>query len=52
MKGGSHGKTRLLPDVEKSMSDSPITVCGTGMGDIDKLKETGVCTYDLQKDVC
>jgi len=49
LKGGLHGKTQLPPDVAKAMSDSPVTVCGAGMGGIDELKETGFCIYDLQR---
>jgi len=49
LNGGSHGKTQLPPDVAEAMSDSPITVCGAGIGGIEELKETGFCIYDLQR---
>ncbi|KAL7531162.1 hypothetical protein ACHAXR_003878 [Thalassiosira sp. AJA248-18] len=47
--GGSHDKTQLPQDMAKAMSDSPIAVCGAGMGGIEELKETGFCIYDLQR---
>ena len=31
----------------KAMTDSPISVCGAGIGGIDELKESGFCIYDL-----
>ena len=43
LNGGSHDKTSLPPDMAKSMSDSPISVCGAGIGGIDELKESGFC---------
>jgi len=49
LNGGSHAKTQLPPDIAKAMSDSPVTVCGAGIGSIDELKETGFCIYDLQR---
>jgi uncharacterized protein with NAD-binding domain and iron-sulfur cluster len=45
--GGSHDKSLLPPDMAKAMSDSPISVCGAGIGGLDELKETGFCIYDL-----
>ena len=47
LNGGSHDKTSLPPDMAKAMSDSPISVCGAGIGGIDELKESGFCIYDL-----
>lgn len=47
LNGGSHDKTTLPPDMAKAMSDSPVSVCGAGIGGIDELKETGFCIYDL-----
>mmetsp|Transcript_9078 Transcript_9078/g.20516 ORF Transcript_9078/g.20516 Transcript_9078/m.20516 type:complete len:664 (-) Transcript_9078:56-2047(-) len=47
--GGSHDKTQLPPDIAQAMSDSPISVCGAGIGGIEELKETGFCIYDLQR---
>ena len=49
LEGGLHDKTQLPPDIAKAMSDSPIAVCGAGIGGIDELKETGFCIYDLQR---
>lgn len=49
LNGGSHGKTQLPPDIANSMSDSPIIVCGAGIGGIKELEETGFCIYDLQR---
>mmetsp|Transcript_12713 Transcript_12713/g.31022 ORF Transcript_12713/g.31022 Transcript_12713/m.31022 type:complete len:683 (+) Transcript_12713:170-2218(+) len=49
LNGGSHNKTQLPPDMAEAMSDSPISVCGAGIGDIEELKETGFCIYDLQR---
>ena len=31
------------------MLDSPVSVCGAGIGGIKELKETGFCVYDLQR---
>jgi uncharacterized protein with NAD-binding domain and iron-sulfur cluster len=49
LNGGSYSKTQLPADVAKSMTDSPIAVCGAGIGGIPELKETGFCIYDLQR---
>lgn len=49
LKGGSHSKTQLPPDIANAMIASPIAVCGPGIGDIVQLKETGFCIYDLQR---
>jgi uncharacterized protein with NAD-binding domain and iron-sulfur cluster len=49
LSGGCHGRTQLPPDVAKAMVDSPIAVCGAGIGDIQELEETGFCIYDLQR---
>jgi len=49
LKGGVHPKTQLPPDVATAMKDSPIAVCGAGMGGIAALEETGFCVYDLQR---
>ncbi|KAL3772434.1 hypothetical protein ACHAWO_004360 [Cyclotella atomus] len=49
LQGGFYSKTQLPPDVAKSMTDSPIAVCGAGIGGISELKETGFCIYDLQR---
>ena len=49
LKGGSHSKTQLPPDLANAMLDSPIAVCGAGIGDIEELNETGFCIYDLQR---
>jgi uncharacterized protein with NAD-binding domain and iron-sulfur cluster len=49
LKGGSHDKTQLPPDVAEAMSDSPISVCGAHIGGIEELKEAGFCVYDLQR---
>ncbi len=49
LKGGLHEKTQLQPDFANAMIDSPIAVCGAGIGDIEELKETGFCIYDLQR---
>ncbi|KAL7516496.1 hypothetical protein ACHAWX_001506 [Stephanocyclus meneghinianus] len=49
LKGGSHSKTQLPPDMAKAMIDSPVAVCGAGIGGIPELKETGFCVYDLQR---
>lgn len=31
------------------MKDSPVAVCGAGIGGISELEETGFCIYDLQR---
>ena len=49
LKGGTYSKTQLPPDMAKAMFDSPISVCGAGIGNIPELKETGYCIYDLQR---
>lgn len=49
LRGGSHSKTQLPPDMANAMVDSPIAVCGAGIGNIDELEETGFCVYDLQR---
>ena len=49
LNGGVHSKTQLPPDVAIAMKDSPIAVCGAGMGGISALEETGFCVYDLQR---
>lgn len=49
LKGGLHDKTQLPPDVAEAMKDSPIAVCGANIGEIQELKETGFCIYDLQR---
>lgn len=49
LNGGLHSKTQLPPDLANAMSDSPIAVCGAGIGGIEELKETGFCLYDLQR---
>ena len=49
LSGGSHDKTQLPPDMAHAMSDSPVSVCGAGMGNIEEFKETGFCIYDLQR---
>mmetsp|Transcript_6337 Transcript_6337/g.12847 ORF Transcript_6337/g.12847 Transcript_6337/m.12847 type:complete len:682 (+) Transcript_6337:109-2154(+) len=49
LKGGLHDKTQLPPEFAKAMIDSPIAVCGAGIGGIEELRETGFCIYDLQR---
>ena len=49
LEGGAHGKTQLPPDMAETMIDSPVTVCGAGIGGIEELRETGFCIYDLQR---
>ncbi len=49
LNGGCHKRTQLPPDVAKAMVDSPIAVCGAGIGGVHELKETGFCIYDLQR---
>ena len=49
LKGGVSDKTQLPPDVARAMTDSPVTVCGAGIGGIVGLEETGFCIYDLQR---
>lgn len=49
LRGGTYSKTQLPPDMARAMTDSPIAVCGAGIGDISELKETGFCIYDLQR---
>jgi len=49
LSGGSYAKTQLPPDLAEAMSDSPVTVCGAGIGGIRELEETGFCIYDLQR---
>ena len=49
LKGGICSKTQLPSDMAKAMIDSPISVCGAGIGNIPELKETGFCIYDLQR---
>jgi len=49
LKGGVSDKTQLPPDVARAMKDSPVAVCGAGMGGIVGLEETGFCIYDLQR---
>ena len=47
LSGGSCDKTALSPDIARAMCDSPVAVCGAGIGGIEELKETGFCIYDL-----
>ena len=47
--GGMHPKTALPPRAAEAMRDSPIFVCGPGVGSIPELEETGFCIYDLQR---
>ena len=49
LKGGVSDKTQLPPDVARAMKDSPVAVCGAGIGGIVGLEETGFCIYDLQR---
>ena len=49
LRGGSHSKSQLPSDMTKAMIDSPIAVCGAGIGNIEELDETGFCIYDLQR---
>lgn len=49
LKGGTHDKTQAPPDVANAMKDSPVSVCGAGIGGIEELKEVGFCVYDLQR---
>ncbi|KAK1744142.1 hypothetical protein QTG54_004675 [Skeletonema marinoi] len=49
LRGGSHSKSQLPSDVANAMIDSPIAVCGAGIGNIEELDEAGFCIYDLQR---
>jgi uncharacterized protein with NAD-binding domain and iron-sulfur cluster len=49
LRGGSHSKTQLPSDMANAMIDSPIAVCGAGIGNIEELEEAGFCIYDLQR---
>lgn len=49
LRGGSHSKSQLPSDMTKAMIDSPIAVCGAGIGNIKELDEAGFCIYDLQR---
>jgi len=49
LQGGAYDRTQLPADMAKAMFDSPVCVCGAGIGGIDELKETGFCIYDLQR---
>lgn len=47
LRGGMHDGTTLPPCMARAMMDSPITVCGPGVGGFRELNETGFCIYDL-----
>ncbi|KAL7534407.1 hypothetical protein ACHAWF_004824 [Thalassiosira exigua] len=49
LSGGLHGKTQVQPEIAKEMQKSPVAVCGASMGDIEVLRETRFCIYDLQR---
>lgn len=49
LQGGQHDSTEAPPSVAKAMQDSPVVVCGPGIGNLPELKETGFCIYDLQR---
>lgn len=49
LSGGSYSKTQIPADIAHAMVDSPISVCGAGIGNIKELEETGFCIYDLQR---
>eukprot|EP00986_Skeletonema_menzelii_P000649 scaffold186_cov129-Skeletonema_menzelii.AAC.5 len=49
LRGGSHSKSQLPSDMTKAMIDSPIAVCGAGIGNVKELDEAGFCIYDLQR---
>ncbi len=49
LRGGAHSKSQLPSDVAQAMIDSPIAVCGAGIGNIEELGEAGFCVYDLQR---
>ena len=49
LKGGAHDSTLLPPSVASAMRASPVTVVGPEIGNLDELKETGFCVYDLQR---
>mmetsp|Transcript_21327 Transcript_21327/g.30541 ORF Transcript_21327/g.30541 Transcript_21327/m.30541 type:complete len:669 (+) Transcript_21327:165-2171(+) len=49
LRGGAHSKSQLPSDMTNAMVDSPIAVCGAGIGNIEELGEAGFCIYDLQR---
>jgi len=49
LNGGAYDKTQLPPDIANAMRDSPVSVCGAGVGGIRELEETGFCIYDIQR---
>lgn len=49
LNGGEYDKTELSPELANAMKDSPVIVCGPGIGGLESLKETGFCIYDLQR---
>ncbi|KAL3792414.1 hypothetical protein HJC23_001532 [Cyclotella cryptica] len=49
LSGGCYNKTQLPPEMANAMKDSPVAVCGAGIGRISELNETGFCIYDLQR---
>lgn len=49
LSGGEYDKTQLPPKLANAMKDSPVTVCGPGIGGFESLTETGFCIYDLQR---
>ena len=40
---------QLPTALREAMSETPVVVCGAGIGDIPELSETGFCIYDLQR---
>jgi hypothetical protein len=46
---GSNSEPTMISSIARAMRDSPVVVCGPGIGGIRELTEVGFCIYDLQR---